>query len=316
MRIAFVGKGGSGKTSVAALFCRTLSAENRTVLAIDADINQYLARALGMTAVDAAGIPALGNGVLRIKEFLRGSNPRISDATHMIKTTPPGKGSRLLRLAEHEPLFSHFQRSVGGIRILAAGPFEKADIGAKCFHAKTGAIELLLNHLKDEPGEYVVVDMTAGADAFASGLFTRFDLTVVVVEPTLQSISVYEQYRAHAEQCAVALLPVGNKIVDVEDSAFLKNEMGQNAPSIFFPRSPALGVQEKGRLPEMGAIEPAFHCGLREIQHALDRCKKDWKRFYEQAIFFHEKNARSWANVALGLDLTSQIDPEFASGFS
>ena len=33
-----------------------------------------------------------------------------------------------------------------------------------CYHAKTGAVELYLNHLADGPGEYVVVDCTAGAD--------------------------------------------------------------------------------------------------------------------------------------------------------
>jgi CO dehydrogenase nickel-insertion accessory protein CooC1 len=52
---------------------------------------------------------------------------------------------------------------------------------------------ILLNHLVDGPGEYVVVDMTAGADSSASGLFTRFDLTVLVCEPTLRSVGVYRE---------------------------------------------------------------------------------------------------------------------------
>lgn len=42
---------------------------------------------------------------------------------------------------------------------------------------------------------YVVVDCTAGADSFASGLFTRFDLTVLVAEPTRKAISVCREYR-------------------------------------------------------------------------------------------------------------------------
>jgi len=33
-----------------------------------------------------------------------------------------------------------------------------------------------------------VVDRTAGVDSFASGLFTRFDLTILVVEPTREGI--------------------------------------------------------------------------------------------------------------------------------
>ena len=47
MRIAFVGKGGSGKTTTAAAFSRYLAAHGRPVVAVDADINQHLAAALG-----------------------------------------------------------------------------------------------------------------------------------------------------------------------------------------------------------------------------------------------------------------------------
>ncbi|MBO0849661.1 MAG: AAA family ATPase, partial [Pseudonocardia sp.] len=48
MRIAFVGKGGSGKTTLAALFTRYLAELGLSVLAIDADINQHLGQALGL----------------------------------------------------------------------------------------------------------------------------------------------------------------------------------------------------------------------------------------------------------------------------
>lgn len=59
-----------------------------------------------------------------------------------------------------------------GARLMATGPFTEDDLGVACYHSKTGAVELYLNHLVDGPGEYVVVDCTAGADSFASGLFT------------------------------------------------------------------------------------------------------------------------------------------------
>jgi CO dehydrogenase maturation factor len=45
-----------------------------------------------------------------------------------------------------------------------------------CYHSKVGAAEMLLDHMVDLLGEYVVVDMTACADSFASGMFTRFDV--------------------------------------------------------------------------------------------------------------------------------------------
>ena len=96
MKIAFVGKGGSGKTTLASLFARSLAASGAPVLAIDADINQNLAEALGGTSRLAQALPPLGEHLDVLKEYLRGDNPRIDSATTMLKTTPPGRGSRLL----------------------------------------------------------------------------------------------------------------------------------------------------------------------------------------------------------------------------
>lgn len=223
MRIAFVGKGGSGKTTLSSLFLRYVHNQGKSVLAIDADINQHLAEAIGGKRVE---LPALGNEMHRIKEYLRGANPRIVSADQMLKTTPPGNGSRLLKLSEPNPVFDYFVRDVNGIKLMATGPFTDEDMGVACYHSKTGAVELILNHLLDGSDEYAVVDMTAGADAFASGLFTRFDLTVIVVEPTKKSLAVYEQYRAYADPYEMPIVAIGNKVQDESDKSYLREKLG------------------------------------------------------------------------------------------
>ena len=186
MKVAFAGKGGSGKTTLSSLFVRHLAGQGLPVVAIDADINQHLAEALGA----AGDPPPMGAHLAEIKEYLRGTNPRITSAAVMVKTTPPGRGSRLLRPGGGDPVHALGVDTPCGARLMATGPFSDDDLGVACYHSKTGAVELYLNHLVDGAGEYVVVDCTAGAESFASGLFTRFDLTVLVAEPTRKGIGV------------------------------------------------------------------------------------------------------------------------------
>lgn len=311
MRIAFVGKGGSGKTTLSSLFILHLAGQGRIVLAIDADINQHLGAALGIHEEDLLAIPPLADDLRMLKEHLRGKNPRILSAEDMVKTTPPGTGSRLLRLDERNPVFSVFGRRVAGATLLRTGEFSDTDIGVRCYHSKTGAAELLLNHIVDRADEYVVVDMTAGADAFASGLFTRFDLTAVVVEPTIKSLGVYEQYKRYAEPYGVHLVAIGNKVETTEDKAFLEERLG-DALLTYCPRSTFVRAGERGESPAFKELEQDIVCALDATKTALDTVPKDWQRFNAHGRMFHAKNAVAWANASVGRDLRDQIDPTFA----
>lgn len=317
MKMAFVGKGGSGKTTLAALMARHLAgatdgSANR-LLAIDADINQHLAAALGFSEDQAVLLPALGDHLGQIKEYLRGDNPRISSAEAMVKTTPPGRGSRLLRVDEPNPLYDTFVREVGGVRLAVTGPFATEDLGVACYHSKVGAVELLLNHLVDGPGEYVVVDMTAGADSFASGLFTRFDATFLVCEPTLRSVGVYRQYVGYARDFGVRVHVVGNKIDDQSDVDFLRSHVGEDLLT-WIGRSSYVKAAERGTPP--GQLEPLNETALSLMQKTVDECAKDWATYARQAHEFHIRNAQAWANAKVGEDLAGQIDPEFVLGES
>jgi CO dehydrogenase maturation factor len=313
VKIAFVGKGGSGKTTLAALFARHLAAAPAPLLAIDADINQHLAAALGVSEDEAVLLPALGDHLTEIKEYLRGSNPRISSAGAMVKTTPPGPGSRLLRVVESNPIYDALVREVDGIRLAVTGPFATEDLGVACYHSKVGAVELLLNHLVDGPGEYVVVDMTAGADSFASGLFTRFDATFLVCEPTLRSVGVYKQYVGYARDFGVRVHVVGNKVDDDSDVAFLREHVGSDLLT-WIGRSTYVKAAERGTPRPIEHLEAANLAALDALRIAVDTCGKDWATFTRQAVEFHLRNASAWASDRAGEDLATQVDPDFVLG--
>jgi CO dehydrogenase maturation factor len=308
VRIAFVGKGGSGKTTSAAVFARYLAALGRPVLAIDADINQHLGQALGH---DGRAPRALGTDLSWLKDHLRGANPLIASADQMIKTTPPGPGSRMLDLDPSGELLTRYAAtSPDGVRYLVTGEFDEADIGVSCYHSKTGAVELYLNHLLDGPGEYVVVDMTAGADAFASGLFTRFDLTVLVSEPTRRGVGVFRQYAEHADGHGVALRVLGNKIADDADAAWLREQVG-GALVGCVGQSAWVRAAERGAVARVTDLEPANVAAFDSVLAALDARERDWAAYHRGTVAFHLRNAEAWGNRAVGTDLAAQVAPDF-----
>jgi CO dehydrogenase maturation factor len=70
MRIAVVGKGGSGKTTLSALLLHSLAARGWHSFGLDADFNQHLAAVLG---VANANIPALADHRDSVIAYLLGT---------------------------------------------------------------------------------------------------------------------------------------------------------------------------------------------------------------------------------------------------
>jgi CO dehydrogenase maturation factor len=312
MKLGIVGKGGAGKTSICALLSQLAAVQGRRVLAIDADINQHLAVALGLLRSDLKTLRSLGTEFERLKEYVRGQNSRIISPKEIIKTTPPGRGSRFLTLDERDPFVSQCATEVGGVRLLVAGEFEVADVGTRCYHGKVGGVELLLNHLIDESDDFVAVDMTAGADAFASGIFTRFDMLLLVCKPTRRSLAVFEQFVAYAERFGIAIRVIANKIRSEDEIAFVREVTGDSFIAGLWHSEHLRSLEQDGHT-RLDGLEPQNVTALRQVIDVAASIPRDWKRYYEQAIHFHIENAKSWGNAAIGRDLTTQIDPAIVS---
>ena len=224
MRIAFVGKGGSGKTTLASLFtyCALDSADDGNVWVIDADLNMHMA---GQLDIDASNLKHLSDHASEkdIKGYLRGENNRIKELAHFKKTTPPAKGSGLIVVKNPDNhILQNYAARRDRLFLSIVGSYDSDGIGASCYHNNLAVLESMLSHTIDESA-VVIVDMVAGVDAFAGTLHAQFDMTILVTEPTKKSIEVYEQYKKLSEGADVwsEVFVVGNKITSHKDAEFI-----------------------------------------------------------------------------------------------
>ena len=89
MNIGFYGKGGSGKTTLSALFATYLDDKEYTVGLLDVDVNSQTAEILGVSEAKDLSLPESKTDIYR---YLAGENPRVKP-NEFLNTTPPGTGS-------------------------------------------------------------------------------------------------------------------------------------------------------------------------------------------------------------------------------
>ena len=314
MRIAFIGKGGAGKTSSCVLFAQYACEQGADVLVVDADINTHVPKLLGFDEIPREKHVSHPDVSVHIRQHLAGTNPRIASPAAFRKTTPPGSGSNLIFLEQkNDPILSTYSIDRGGLRLMVVGTYHEDDIGTSCYHNHLATFENVLTHLVDDRG-ILVADMVAGIDAFASTLHAQFDLMVLAVEPTWRSIEVYEQYAelARNANCLGTLWVIGNKVRSKDDEAFIRNNIPNERILGCFMDSEYLRKQDKVQ-------------GVLNIQSLEDENRKTLACIYQTLLVqpfapqdrlkkIHELHkryvAQSFIRERFG-DLTKQIDEEF-----
>jgi CO dehydrogenase maturation factor len=108
-----------------------------------------------------------------------------------------------------------------------------------------------------------------------SGLFTRFDRTFIVCEPTTRSVGVYRQYLNYAADYQVAVSVVGNKVADEADQAFLREHVGADLLACL-DVSRHVRAAEQGRPGPIDELEPTNRTALDVLHSAVDGTRRDW----------------------------------------
>ncbi len=318
MRIAFAGKGGSGKTTLAAAFTRYLAADGAEVVALDSDVNAHLAQALGLpsaTATSGPLPPTLGSSFEAIAEYFEGHRPafRLLAADHIphIGTIPPGGESRWVIPGPDDEFLSRWARTdpdLPGVYLVSTGGHEQQDVGDSCYHVRLNAAEMLVHRLLDyQSDHWLVADVTAGVDVVGTSLLIGYDLYALVVEPTPASVDVVRNFLAITQNSdySVPCVVVPNKITDRHDLEFLARHLPHNLQVT----DPVMW-DKKIRDGQPFAL-PATTALWTQLHHHTLKHPRDWDRYATdlQQMFTHR--CRSWWNSFDGRDLLGLVDHDF-----
>lgn len=181
-KIAVCGKGGVGKSTVAALTAIALRDMGYEVLVLDADdSNEGLHRKLGFDTMPKPLLSLMD----------RFSDGQVPDTGWL-------EGSEL----GFEDIPEDYLVSDGRMHFMAAGKIEDALQGCAC--SLMDVVKLFLSKIKTGPKQIVVIDNEAGVESFGRGIERYADTILMVVEPSYESIEMAKTIRYMAEGMGIA----------------------------------------------------------------------------------------------------------------
>jgi CO dehydrogenase maturation factor len=206
MKLAIAGKGGVGKTTLAALLAQHYADAGRSVLAVDADPSPCLAAALGFPTELRVGLKPIAEMESLIYERT-GAQPGTLGG--FFKLNP--------RVDDLPERFSVEHR---GVRLLELGAVTMG--GSGCICPESAMLKALVTHLLLGPGDVLILDMYAGVEHMGRATADQVDAFIVVVEPGARSLATAGQIAKMAHDIGVErAYMVGNKVRGPDDEAFL-----------------------------------------------------------------------------------------------
>ena len=259
MKIATVGKGGSGKTTIAGTLTRIFADQGRKMLAIDGDPNPNLALTLGMSRSGSDNITYIPASVMK-----RGDE--VDGVIQMVPAIP-----------REEIIEKYAAAAADNVDLIVMGQPAHGTAGSECMRSSHRAVRGLVAELTDF-GEHTVTDMEAGLEHLKRGTARHVDMLLVVAEPYYRSLEAGMRTVALAKELGIKHIKVvANKVRNDDDMEAIRVFCERHDMEIIgtVPLDEAMvDAERKEAAPYDYAPNSAGVESLRNIADAIDELAK------------------------------------------
>jgi CO dehydrogenase maturation factor len=250
MKIAISGKGGVGKTLLAAFLSQIFAESGYSVIAIDADPDANLAATLGFPNPEE---------LTPISE--------LSDLIEERVGVRPGQSGAFFKLNPRvDDLPDSYSIKRDGIRLMSMGRIKRGGTG--CYCPEGALLQALLSHLLLQRDEVVILDMEAGIEHLSRGTTKAVDKLIIVVEPGRRSLETAQTISKLAQDLGLhSIAIVGNKIQSESDKKFITTSLPDIEILGFIPYDPAITEADLANRPLFAASPQT----AKEVKNIYDK---------------------------------------------
>ncbi len=220
MKIALTGKGGVGKSTIAAALAILLAEKGGRVVALDADPDANLASSLGIPHEEQKKIVTISEQIDLIEER---TGAKVGQYGQVFKLNP--------EVSDVTDKYAYDHR---GVSLLVLGAVKSGGGGCAC--PENTFIRALVTDLVLFKDETLIMDMEAGIEHLGRATSEGVDVMLVVVEPGQRSVDCAESIYRMAGQIGIKkIFVIANKVTSEEDEEYLKEALPGKEIIAFLP---------------------------------------------------------------------------------
>ncbi|HLP61615.1 MAG TPA: P-loop NTPase [Candidatus Deferrimicrobium sp.] len=254
MKIAISGKGGVGKSTLAAALALLMARQGQKVLALDADPDANLAAALGIPGSEQRKIIPISQHVALIEER---TGAKVKQYGQVFKLNP-----------EVSDIADKYATVYEGVALLVLGAVEQGGSGCAC--PENVLIRSLVMDLVLNKNEALIMDMEAGIEHLGRATSRGVDCMIVVIEPGQRSIDSANKIIRMAHEIGLKNIRfVANKVDGTNDEQFIRQAFPNHDLLGIIPYSEEIRRNDRNGLSVLDGISKELMNRFEEILRKL-----------------------------------------------